>query len=81
MTNATRISATLPAELAQYLETYQQTHGLETRSAALAAAVRALRDQELEAAYRELGEAQRLGLEVYPPDNLDGLDADGWENG
>lgn len=74
MTNATRISATLPADLSAYLDEYQRQHGLESRSAALAAAVRALRDQELEAAYRELGEAQRLGLETYPPDNTDGLE-------
>lgn len=74
MTNATRISATLPPDLTLYLEQYQRAHGLESRSAALAAAVRALRDRELEAAYRELGEAQRQGLETYPPDNMDGLE-------
>lgn len=74
MTNATRISATLPPDLTAYLEQYQQAHGLETRSAALAEAVRALRERELEAAYRELGEAQQQGLETYPPDNADGLE-------
>lgn len=73
MTNATRISATLPSDLTSYLDHYQQLHGLETRSAALAAAVRALRDAEMQAAYRELGAAQEKGLEQYPSDNLDGL--------
>lgn len=74
MTNATRISATLPPDLTAFLDEYQQAHKLESRSAALAEAIRALRQRELEAAYRELGEAQRLGLELYPPDNTDGLE-------
>ena len=76
MTNATRISATLSSDLTAYLDKYQQEHGLDSRSAALAAAVRALRDRELEEAYRELGEAQRRGLESYPPDNTDGLESE-----
>ena len=74
MTTATRISATLPPELTAYLDQYQRQNGLSTRSAALAAAVRALRERELEAAYRELGEAQTAGLEAYPPSNTDGLE-------
>ena len=72
-TNAVRISATLPAELATFLDQYQTEHDLGSRSAALAEAVRALREQALSKAYRELGEAQRAGLEQYPPDNTDGL--------
>ncbi|WP_407540853.1 hypothetical protein Q0M94_05565 [Deinococcus radiomollis] len=76
-TNAVRISATLPPELASYLDEYQAAHALESRSAALAKAVVALREQELHGAYRELGDAQRAGLETYPPDNTDGLDSFG----
>ena len=74
MTNATRISATLPPDLAAFLDQYQETHHLSSRSAVLAEAVRALRDQTLQDAYRELGEAQRSGQEAYPADNLDGLE-------
>ena len=73
-TNAVRISATLPPELANFLDEYQAVHALESRSAALAEAVMALREQSLQEAYRELGDAQRAGLETYPPDNTDGLD-------
>ena len=73
-TNAVRISATLPAELAKYLDDYQASHALESRSAALAKAIVTLREQELYEAYRELGDAQRAGLGTYPPDNSDGLD-------
>ncbi|GGI88041.1 MULTISPECIES: ribbon-helix-helix domain-containing protein [Deinococcus] len=75
MTNSiTRISATLPEELRAFLTSYQERHQLESRSAALAEAIRALRERELEQAYRELGAAQAAGLETYPPDNLDGLE-------
>lgn len=80
MTNATRISATLPPELSAFLDDYQQTHGLDSRSAALADAVRALRERELLAAYAELGEAQASGQETYPDDNTDGLEASSSES-
>lgn len=73
MTNATRISATLPPDLTAFLDDYQQTHRLDSRSAALADAVRALRERELLAAYAELGAAQASGQELYPADNADGL--------
>ena len=74
MTNATRISATLPPDLTTFLDEYQQTHRLDSRSAALAEAIRALRDRELHSAYAELGAAQQAGRETYPADNADGLD-------
>lgn len=74
MSNAIRISATLPTDLSAFLDDYQRRHGLDTRSAALAEAVRVLRTSELEAAYRELGAAQAEGLEVYPDANADGLE-------
>ena len=75
MTNSiTRISATLPEELGTFLTHYQERHQLASRSAALAEAIRALRERELEQAYRELGAAQAAGLETYPADNFDGLE-------
>ena len=74
MANATRISATLSPDLTAFLDSYQQAHQLDSRSAALADAVRALRERELLAAYAELGAAQISGQERYPADNADGLD-------
>lgn len=74
MTRATRISATVPPELADFLDEYQRSRGLDSRSAALADAIRALQERELLDAYAELGKAQQAGAEVYPPDNSDGLD-------
>lgn len=74
MTSATRISATVATELTDFLDEYQRTHHLASRSAALAEAIRALRERVLDAAYQELGDAQRAGEETYPADNLDGLD-------
>ena len=70
-----RITALLPAELAAFLTEYQTARGLPSLGAALAEAVAALREQALNEAYRELGEAQRAGLELYPDDNFDGLDS------
>jgi hypothetical protein len=71
-----QIEASLSADLAVFLSEYQAAHGLPSLSAALAAAVKALREQPLLVAYRELGEAQRAGLATYPPDLMDGLDLD-----
>lgn len=73
MAHGTYITATLPADLVAFLDEYRAAHASCSLSEALADAVRALRDRDLQDAYRELGEAQRLGLETYPPDNLDGL--------
>ena len=73
MSKDVRIHATLPPELVAYLDVYQRKQGLKSRSAALAAAVRVLQEHELEEAYQELGKAQRLGLESYPPANTDSL--------
>jgi metal-responsive CopG/Arc/MetJ family transcriptional regulator len=74
-TNVVRISATIPAHLAVYLEQYQRTHKLETRSQALTEAVLALRELEIARGYEEIGRAERSGELVYEDlTNLDGLD-------
>ena len=52
----------------------QKVGDWEGAGAALAEAVRALRERELYAAYAELGEAQATGREQYPDDNADGLE-------
>jgi metal-responsive CopG/Arc/MetJ family transcriptional regulator len=81
--NAVRISATLPAYLAQYLEQYQRTHKLETRSQALTEAVLALREQEITRGYDEIAKAERSGELTYENltngDGLDPEDAAAWK--
>jgi metal-responsive CopG/Arc/MetJ family transcriptional regulator len=73
--NAVRISATIPAYLAQYLEQYQRTHKLETRSQALTEAVLALRELEITRGYDEIAQAERSGELTYDDlTNGDGLD-------
>ena len=48
-----KISVSLPDEEVEYLDTYAQSQGLESRSAALRKAVRLLRASELGAAYED----------------------------
>lgn len=48
-----KLSVSLPNEDVEYLDTYAQTQGLESRSAALQKAVRLLRASELGAAYED----------------------------
>lgn len=50
---ARRITVTLSAALALYLDEYRQTHALASRSAAVAHAVRALHEKELAEGYAE----------------------------
>lgn len=48
-----KVSVSLPDEDVEYLDTYAQTQGLDSRSAALQKAVRLLRASELGAAYED----------------------------
>lgn len=48
-----KVSVSLPDEDVEYLDTYAQMRGLESRSAALRTAVRLLRASELGAAYED----------------------------
>ncbi len=56
-TTTTKLTVSLPADLARFLEHYQQTHKLASRSAVIAKSLRQLRDAELAAAYRTHAEA------------------------
>lgn len=47
----TMMSARVDEQLASFLETYQKSQGLKSRSEALEAAIRALRDKALEREY------------------------------
>jgi Arc/MetJ-type ribon-helix-helix transcriptional regulator len=76
-----RVSATIPESLVAFLDAYREQHALDSRSAALVAAIEALRERELQRGYAELGQTQRENLETYPPDTTDGLnleDANAW---
>ncbi|BDP42771.1 hypothetical protein DAETH_27400 [Deinococcus aetherius] len=57
---ARRVTVTLPAALALYLDEYRQTHGLASRSEAVAHAVRALHEKEL---LERAGETERPAVE------------------
>lgn len=48
-----KLSVSLPDEDVEYLDTYAQVQGLDSRSAALQKAVRLLRASELGAAYED----------------------------
>lgn len=48
-----KLSVSLPDEDVEYLDSYAQSQGLESRSAALQKAVRLLRASELGAAYED----------------------------
>lgn len=69
-----KINATIPQNLLQYLDTYQETHQLRSRSAALSRAIMALRELELQRGYEELGKAQLETPNMYPAENFDGID-------
>ena len=69
-----KINATVPEHLLNFLESYQKTHDLPSRSAALAAAIHALQELELQRGYEALGAAQQRGEVAYPTDNTDGLE-------
>ena len=59
-----KISVSVPTSLLEYAEQYQQTHGLQSRSDVIAAALKALRERELAEAY------QALSLEYQKNPNL-----------
>jgi Arc/MetJ-type ribon-helix-helix transcriptional regulator len=48
-----KVSISLPDEDVRFLDTYAKENGIESRSAAIHTAVRALQDTQLEAAYVE----------------------------
>lgn len=56
-TTAVTFTVSIPAELASFLEVYQQTHGV-SRSDAVARGLRKLRDAELTEAYKAHAEAR-----------------------
>jgi Arc/MetJ-type ribon-helix-helix transcriptional regulator len=51
--NVAKWTVSLPPELARFVERYQQTHDLESRSEVIAQGLRSLQAAELEEAYRD----------------------------
>ena len=79
--NAIRISATIPAHLANFLEQYQKNHGLENRSQALSQAITALQELEMIRGYAEIAQAQATGQLTYEDfENGDGLEDTKWKS-
>ena len=70
-----KLSVSLPDEDVEYLDTYAQTQGLESRSAALRKAVRLLRASELGAAYEDAWAewAEGTDSELWDAMTADGL--------
>ncbi len=50
---AEKLSISLPPDAVAFIETYRATHAIKSRSQVVELALRKLREQELEAAYRE----------------------------
>lgn len=50
---AEKLSISLPSDTVAFIETYQASHAIKSRSQVVELALRKLREQELESAYRE----------------------------
>lgn len=74
---ASKVSISLNPVSARFVEEYQRQHALKSRSEVIERALRILREQELEAAYREAAadEAAFLDLDAAL---ADGLDDEAW---
>jgi Arc/MetJ-type ribon-helix-helix transcriptional regulator len=59
----TKLTVSLPTDLARFLEYYQKAHKLESRSAVIAKSLQQLRDAELAAAYRAHAEEWQEDLD------------------
>ena len=64
-----KISVSLPTFLVQFVETYKSTHQ-KTRSDVIEEAVRLLREQELEKAYKEVNQEIDESWDVVVGDGL-----------
>jgi Arc/MetJ-type ribon-helix-helix transcriptional regulator len=56
LTRSSKISVSLPADLVYYLDDCIREHPFESRSEVIAAALRAMRERELETAYEAASE-------------------------
>jgi antitoxin ParD1/3/4 len=65
-----KLSVSLPDSLAGFVENYRKKRGLKSRSQVFEEAVRLLRSQELETAYREANAEFDDGWETATSDGL-----------
>lgn len=78
---AQRMTISLPPDAARYLEQYQQTHHLSSRSEAVLKAIQALRDQQLAEDYAALArenDPERARLLEGNTDGLEPSDGSEW---
>ncbi|MBD2774266.1 CopG family transcriptional regulator [Iningainema sp. BLCCT55] len=65
-----KISVSLPAPLVQFVEAYKSLHKKKTRSEVIEEAVKLLREQELEKAYREANQEIDESWDIVVADGL-----------
>ncbi|MEG4121472.1 CopG family transcriptional regulator [Microcoleus sp. N9_B4] len=70
MTQAEKISISLPRSLAQFIESYKIAKGCESDSQVIEVALKLLRRLELESAYREASLENDPGWEATVADGL-----------
>jgi Arc/MetJ-type ribon-helix-helix transcriptional regulator len=70
-----KLSISLPLPLCEFVEDYQASHHCKTRSEVIAKALLLLRQQELEASYREASKEWNADFDAI--DN-DGLNDETW---
>ncbi|WP_029482756.1 ribbon-helix-helix domain-containing protein [Deinococcus marmoris] len=73
--SAQRMTISLPPDAARYLEEYQQSHQLASRSEAVLKAIQALRDQQLAEDYAALARENDPERARFLEGNTDGLEA------
>lgn len=72
---AEKLSISLPPEAVAFIENYRQTHAIKSRSQVVELALRKLREQDLEAAYREAAAEQDP---AWNKASADGLQDEAW---
>jgi len=73
-----KLSVSLPADSARFIERYRRTHALKTRSEVIARALNALRERELESAYRASARELREDAAAWDATAADGLTDETW---
>jgi len=72
---AQKLSISIPASSLDFIEQYRKSHAMKSRSRVIETAIAALRERELESAYRE---AAREPDAAYDVANSDGLANETW---
>jgi antitoxin MazE9 len=76
--SAAKLSISLPASLVGFVEKYRKTRGLRSRSQVFEEALKLLRNQELEAAYRAASEDDEKTNREWESTISDGLTDETW---